>query len=193
MKTGKLSRLPRAEQWATRICTQLGKSVEAIIEVGRLLVKAKADLEHGEWGRLFEDELLPFGQGSAERLMKIAEHPQLSNSANSPILPPSWTSLYELTKVEPKRLSAAFKDGIIVPDMKGRDVKALMPPKKKRSKSPRVASSGEFSPSTRCYFDIETRLRATVFDLNAEDQRDLFDSVQQLLATLAGEAQRRTA
>ena len=92
---GKLARVPRAEQWADRICTQLGKSVEAIIEVGRLLVKAKADLAHGEWGRLFEDDLVPFGQRTADRLMAIARHPVLSNSTHVSNLPPSWGTLYE--------------------------------------------------------------------------------------------------
>ena len=38
-----------AEQLAERITVQLGKTVEAIIEVGRLLIKAKADMPHGEF------------------------------------------------------------------------------------------------------------------------------------------------
>jgi len=54
---------------------------------------------------------VPFGQDAAERLMKVATHPQLSNSANSRNLPPSWGTLYQLSKVEPKRLTAAFRDG----------------------------------------------------------------------------------
>jgi hypothetical protein len=132
---GQLTRLPKAEQWADRVCAQLGKSVDAIIEVGRLLVKAKADLAHGEWGRLFKEELVPFSQNTAGRLMAVAEHPVLTNSAHAQNLPPSWTSLYELTKVETPRLTAAFKDGVITPDMKRQDVIALLPPKSKAESS----------------------------------------------------------
>jgi hypothetical protein len=125
----KISKQPRAEQWADQIRTQLGKSVESIIAVGRLLTKAKADLVHGEWGRMFNDELIPFGPNTAQRLMAIAANPELSNTAHAPFLPPSWTSLYELTKVEPERLHGAFKDRIITPDMKRSDVAALLAPK----------------------------------------------------------------
>lgn len=126
MSTNKLVRLPLAEQWAERICGQVGKSVESIIECGRLLLKAKDDLAHGEWGRLFNDRLIPFSPNTAQRLMAVASHPQLSNTAHVPHLPPSWGTLYELTKVEPQRLQAAFKDHLITPDMERRDVRALM-------------------------------------------------------------------
>lgn len=122
-----LSKSSRAEQWAGRICTQLGKSVESIIEVGRLLVKAKADLAHGEWGRLFEDELVPFSINTAQRLMAVSQHPVLSNTAHGQHLPSSWRTLYELTKVEPQTLTNALKDGVIAPDMERRAVRALMP------------------------------------------------------------------
>lgn len=126
----KLSKMPRAEQWADRICAQLTKSVESIVETGRLLIKAKADLPHGEFGRMFEDGLVPFGQGTAERLMSIAQHPQLSNSAHAPSLPPSWMTLYELTKVPEPALKNALRDGVIKPDMPRKDVAALMPAKR---------------------------------------------------------------
>lgn len=135
-----LTKLPRAEQWATEICAQLRKSVESIIDVGRLLVKAKADLAHGEWVRMFEDSLVPFTVNTAQRLMKVAEHPQISNAAHAQYLPPSWYSLYELTKVEPQRLTAAFKDGIITPDMERRDVSALLSQERRTERIEKLAT-----------------------------------------------------
>lgn len=122
-----LSTMPRAEQWAGRICTQLGKSVESIIDVGRLLVKAKDDLPHGEWGRLFEDELIPFSHQTANKLMAVAGNSLLSNPAHVRNLPPSWGTLYELTQVPELTLKNAIRDGVITPDMPRKDVKALMP------------------------------------------------------------------
>jgi Protein of unknown function (DUF3102) len=122
-----LSKLPRAEQWADRICTQLGKSVEAIIETGRLLVKAKADLSHGEWGRLFDESLVPFSQNTAGRLMAVADNPVLANSAHVQNLPPSWGTLYELTKVPEPTLKNAIRDGVITPDMPRKAVADLVP------------------------------------------------------------------
>lgn len=124
---GGLAKTLRAEQWASQICAQLSKSAEAIIATGRLLVKAKADLPHGEWGRMFEEKLIPLSQGTAERFILIANHRLLSNSAHAPNLPSSWMTLYELTKVPDKALDNAFKDGLITPSMERREVKALLP------------------------------------------------------------------
>jgi hypothetical protein len=114
------------EQWADRICTQLGKSVEAIIDVGRLLIAAKADLPHGEWGRLFDERLVPFSQETARQLMTVASHPLLSNSNHGGNLPPSWRTLYELTRLPEATLQHAIADGLITPDMPRKAVQALL-------------------------------------------------------------------
>jgi len=187
VKHGTLTKLPRAEQWADRICTQLGKSVEAIIEVGRLLVKAKADLAHGEWGRLFQDELVPFTINTAQRLMVISQHPTLSNTAHAQYLPPSWTSLYELTKVEPKRLTAAFKDGIITPDMKRRDVTALLPPKRKRPATSRRTEDPDTldrTPGSKLYFRIALILSDELDALSDEEREDVLSMLDQTISDL---------
>ena len=131
-----LMKSPRTEQWATRIRAQLGKSVESIIEIGRLLLKAKNDLVHGEWGRLFEDELVPFGRQTAFRLMAIADHPQLSNVAHAQHFPPAWYTLYELTKVPSPILKNAFRDGVITPDMPRKAVQELVVRLGKRDERP---------------------------------------------------------
>jgi|SRR5579862_1966045 len=128
----------RAEVWASRINEQTQKSVEAILDIGRMLIQAKAELPHGEWGRLFADRLVPYSIGSAERLMKIAEHPQLSNSAHVPNLPPSWGTLYELTKVEPEQLQQALTDGRVTPTMERKDAATLRVSRKRP-----IPASGE--------------------------------------------------
>jgi DUF3102 family protein len=134
-----VSRTSGAERWADRICSQLGKSVEAIIEVGRLLVKAKTELPHGEWKRMFDSDLVPFGIRTAQRLMVIAGHPVISNATHASYLPASWMTLYNLSKVEPKRLNAAFKDGIITPDMPRKAVAALLPPRRAKHETDSLA------------------------------------------------------
>jgi hypothetical protein len=183
VRSGKVSKLPRAEQWADRICTQLGKSVESIIEVGRLLVKAKADLEHGEWGRLFSDDLLPFSHQTANKLMAVASNSLLSNPAHVRNLPPHWGTLYELTKAEPATLKNAFKDGVITPDMPRKAVKALLPTKgttKSRTKSPKTANASSeqaaaHSPSSDLYFRVSAVL--SDFDALTRDEQLEFVSL----------------
>lgn len=160
----KLTKLPRAEQWADRICAELGKTVESIIDVGRLLVKAKADLVHGEWLRMFDDGLVPFGARSAQMLMVIAEHPAITNTNHGSFLPPSWRTLYELTQVPAADLKSAFKDGLITPDMPRKAVMSLIRQPIKDARPPTPIPAGVFrllyaDPPWR-YEHVETESRA---------------------------------
>jgi hypothetical protein len=63
---------------------------------------------------------------TAQRLMKIAEHPVLSKAAHAQLLPPSWYTLYELTKVPDDILEAKIKDGKINPQMERKDIQSLL-------------------------------------------------------------------
>src|SRR5271154_3356158 len=87
-------------QWATRIWAVWQKSVDNIIETGRLLHAAKADpkMQHGEWGTMVESDL-PFNRHTAYKLMQIVGDKRLTNVSPGKHLPPSWTTLYELTKL----------------------------------------------------------------------------------------------
>lgn len=152
---GQVTKLPRAEEWADQISRQLAKSVESIIEVGRLLVKAKAKLDHGEWCRLFDEGLVPFGVRSAQMLMAVATNPQLSNTKHVSYLPPSWGTLYALTRVDDKRLSDAFRDGEITPAMPRKAVTALLPPKKTRGATTDMAADDVTDLSTQAYTSLE--------------------------------------
>ncbi len=188
---GKLSKQPRAEKWADEICTQLGKSVESIISVGRLLTKAKMDLAHGEWGRLFHDQLIPFSQDTAQRLMTIAANPDLSNTANARHLPPSWTSLFELTKLEPDTLHNALKDRVITPDMKRSDVAALLPakPRAERSAVPTVIDAQpqpEEEPVSEdeTFEAVEGFIVSTIEGIPEEKRPPFLERLQQLIARL---------
>ena len=69
---------------------------------------------------------MPFGQKTAIRLMAIANHPQLSNGAHVHHLPPSWGTLYELTKLPEPILKSAIADGLITPELQRSEVKALL-------------------------------------------------------------------
>jgi hypothetical protein len=172
----------QAEEWADQITVQLGRTVESIIEVGRLLIASKKGLPHGEFGRMFTDNLVPFGQRTADRLMAIAANPVLSNSTHGSNLPPSWRTLYELTKVDQPKLKAALKDGLITPDLKRRDLVALLPPSQSVKRAPLVI--GARTPSGRLYFQI-ARLLSDNFDaLAAEDQDDLLGMLEQTIVDL---------
>jgi hypothetical protein len=96
--------------------------VANIIERGRVLIEAKDELVHGSWEATVTRH---FSMDTAQRLMKITRHPILSNTAHARLLPPSWMTLYELTKLPDDVLLAKLKDGSINPKMERSDARAL--------------------------------------------------------------------
>jgi hypothetical protein len=119
-----------AEYWAPRITAEWRKSVEAVIGVGRQLIAAKEACK-GEFTRLFKgsdnavSDPLPFTVNTAERIMAVARHPILSDSAHVQTLPQSWGTLYELTKVPETDLAEAIATGKITPEMTRAEAAAL--------------------------------------------------------------------
>jgi N6-adenosine-specific RNA methylase IME4 len=110
-----------ASAWAARIAECWRASVEAILEVGELLAAAKEKLPHGEFSGMIESEL-PFGARTAQMLMKIAADPRLANPKHVSLLPPSWGTLYELTKLDDESFDRAVEQNIIRPDMERREI-----------------------------------------------------------------------
>lgn len=155
-------RFDTRREWAGRIAGALGKSVEGIIEAGALLTEAKADLAHGEFLYMVKADLR-LTPRTAQRLMAIAANPVLSNGTKSSYLPTSWTTLYELSRWEPRVLEAAVrKHGRIKSDTRRADLEpirknvrqslGLMPG---RSKSISKAKPVEFFTGMRRQFDAD--------------------------------------
>ena len=113
-------------QYAEEFNGFLRNSVQTIIEAGRTLVKAKEALAHGEFTDMLEHDLL-VGPRTAQKLMAVGQDERLTNTNIWTHLPPTWTTLYELTRLDDKTLEMAAKDGTINPDMLGKDAKALNP------------------------------------------------------------------
>jgi hypothetical protein len=104
-------------------CWQAG--VKNIIDTGRWLWAAKDELPHGEWGKIFDNDELPFTQSTAQKLMKIANDPVLSNPEYIPYLPPAWSVLYQLTPLETHQKEQLLAEGRITPDLAFADAKQL--------------------------------------------------------------------
>lgn len=111
-------------QWAESITSKWRSSVESILEVGRLLLDAKAALPHGEFEAMVKSEL-PFGPRSARMLAAVARNPTLSNRKYTSDLPASWYSLYELSRLPATTLDAAFEHGLVHPELKQAEARQL--------------------------------------------------------------------
>lgn len=124
--------LQKAAYYAAAINTEWRKSVEGVLEVGRLLVQAKEKCEHGEFLRLFKghenavSHPVPFSERTAERLIAVASHAVISNPTHVSDLPQSWGTLYELTKLDDETLIAGIKAGDITPETTRSQVAAML-------------------------------------------------------------------
>lgn len=123
--TASITNLPAVmrEQWVERIAKAWRRTTESIIETGTIIADAKRGLPHGEFLKMVGDEL-PFSRQVAHRLMTVARNAVLSNVDSIPHLPPSWSALYELSKLDPPTLVAKIKDGTVNPKTTRRDVMA---------------------------------------------------------------------
>lgn len=108
------SALTPAGLWTRRLTeawTEMAEAVrERTLKIGIMLLEAKADLPHGEFFKMVESEL-PFGTSAANKLMAVAANPVLANPEHVPHLPPSWGTLYELSRIPAEKLEKAIKSG----------------------------------------------------------------------------------
>lgn len=69
---------------------------------------------------------LPFEPSTARRLMAVASDSRITNRAHGHVLPPSWRSLYKLTKLPDKPFETGIADGTICPGMKRSEISAML-------------------------------------------------------------------
>jgi hypothetical protein len=107
--------------WAARIRPYLEGAVEQIVAAGRELLAAKDGLPHGQFGDLLEQ--VGLNRRTAQRFMAIARHPLLSDATHGSHLPAAWTTLFELSRVEPEELEEAIEAGSVHPAMSTAEAK----------------------------------------------------------------------
>ena len=115
------------EQHARAISATWLKAVRSIVETGKRLREAQEELDHGEWGRMFNAKKVPFSIRTAQHLMEIAEHPVLENAQHVAHLPPHWGTLSELAALSESEALACITSGKIHPEMTRAEAKALRP------------------------------------------------------------------
>jgi hypothetical protein len=103
----------------------------AIIKTARHLFEAKQELSREEYSALASLKL-PFDSSVARKLLRIAANPIVCAPGHTAKLPPCWTIIYDLSKLDDEVLRTAIKDGRVNPKMQRKDVRALrgQPPAK---------------------------------------------------------------
>src|ERR1051326_8538009 len=113
------------DEYAARITACWRKSAEDFIEAGRWLIRAKNELDHGQFGDMIEASL-PFGASTAQRLMIVAADPWITNPAHVQHLPPHWGTLYEISKLDETQRDEMVAAGTISPAMERRAIATIV-------------------------------------------------------------------
>jgi hypothetical protein len=128
-----------AEQWAQTIRADLGQAVAGFVAAGRHLQEAKAQIKHGDWEAWLTGQV-GISQPTAHRLMEISRHPVLSNHSRVNDLPPRYSTLYELSRLDPPLLIAAIEAGDVHAEMERKAAAALVIEYKKAAAAERAKS-----------------------------------------------------
>ena len=113
------------EEWAEVIRADMGRSVAAIVAAGLHLIEARPHLPYGTWEPWCRDQV-GISPSHATMLMALARNGAIANPAHGEDLPPSWRTLYELSKIDAERLEKAIADGWVTKDMERAEVRKLI-------------------------------------------------------------------
>lgn len=114
-------RTPR--EWAAEINLEWRKSADSVIRTGRLLDAAIQALPHGDRMALYEG--LDFSRQTANKLVLIGRDERIAECAHGRNLPPSWRTLYELTRYDDAQWERAMNDGLITANLERQEVIAF--------------------------------------------------------------------
>jgi len=108
------------EDYVDAIGRLWGRAQSAFLDIGRLLIRAKEKLPHGEYMAAVEDRL-PFASRTAYQLREAARW-ALEMDKRRIItldrLPGSYSTIYLLSTLEPPMLQAAEDEGIVRPELR---------------------------------------------------------------------------
>ncbi|MFL5287150.1 MAG: DUF3102 domain-containing protein [Rhodopila sp.] len=110
-----------------------GRAQSAFLDIGRLLIKAKETLPHGEYTSAVEARL-PFSSRTAYQLREATRwvlEMDRRKTISLDRLPGSYTIIYLLSTFDPPTLEAAEQEGIVRPDLRRAELIAW-----KKGKSP---------------------------------------------------------
>jgi hypothetical protein len=173
--------------WAQAFNAKWQDQVETIVEAGKILEVAKAELSAKEWKALLKEDL-NIHRATAFKLIAIAESDTVSDVAHAQQLPVSWYTLYQLTLLDDATFAAAIADGRINPKMQRKDALALRDQKPKPKPNPKPHA---IPPTDRCAMDIRSRVLTTLDELDESEWDALIAALRDELDDLATVIERR--
>lgn len=147
--------------FASAITETWKRTQENFVAIGRLLNRAKATLDHGEFEAMIERDL-PFSTATARKLRTVAEAID-AGTVPVALLPPDYTTVYLVATMSDEERRAAETQGIIHPGMTRADAERF----RRRNRSP-----GNDSTDVSSLMKRKTRLLEKIAEIDRK-LRDL--------------------
>jgi hypothetical protein len=138
---GTITESKTPDQWAQVIRADLGQAVAGFVAAGENLARAKASkaIPHGEWENWCKQEV-GISPATAVMLMALPRHEVIANPYHGKDLPPSWRTLYELSRLDPPLLIAAIEAGDVHQEMERKSAVGIVADYKKAAAVERAKS-----------------------------------------------------
>jgi hypothetical protein len=110
----------RPEEFVSEISRLWQRAQGAFLDIGRLLIRAKETLPHGEYTTAVEGNL-PFSARTAYQLREAARWAlEMDRRQSIPLarLPGSYSTIYLLSTFDPPTLEEAESEGLIRPELR---------------------------------------------------------------------------
>jgi len=116
----KLEQSHDPDEFVREIAAEWANLKQNFLRIGHYLVTAKANLPHGDYLKLI-NERLPFGRNVAHQLAAVYLAVE-SQTIPLDLLPSSYTTCYQIVRLEPEQRAAAMAEGVIHPRTTARDL-----------------------------------------------------------------------
>lgn len=140
------------ESYLSQIETAWQRTVQDIVEIGKLIKQAKVALG-ASYKQL--EQRLPFSASEAGNFVRISEHPVLSDSVCWEKLPKSLNTLYYLSQLDDTQVREGIDSGEITPALTVAQAKALAKPQAREHSGTKVLSADEEND----YIDVVVSIR----------------------------------
>ena len=117
------------EQWANLIRSKWQDNVRGIFDVGLLLFNSREELKAPAFWTMVREKL-GYAESTVRQLILVGTNSRLLD-VGMPTLPPSWYTLYALTRLTDEQFDHGIESGVIHAGMERKDIALLKPPKEK--------------------------------------------------------------
>jgi hypothetical protein len=147
---------PAIPQLVTRFQTFASKTVEGVLEMGRVVYEA-SKLKTSEFARFCELVDLDGKDSTITKLKTIGEKYEFL-LAHSSKLPANWTTVYEVARLTEDKISSLIESGVIKTSLVAQELNDALGKARKPSK-PKLGTAGALEPQEGLGFRVRLSKR----------------------------------